>query len=96
MKTKLLLLSSVLMAGANAQEADFELIVQGVHVRDSETALPVTLLSEEEIRAVASANLGDTLSMQPGINNSSFGPAVGQPQKSNEPDQWYGKCRCFW
>jgi len=79
MKTKLLLLSSVLMAGANAQEADFELIVQGVHVRDSETALPVTLLSEEEIRAVASANLGDTLSMQPGINNSSFGPAVGQP-----------------
>jgi len=79
MKSKILLLSSVLVTGVNAQEADFELIVQGVHVRDSETALPVTLLSEEEVRATASINLGDTLSMQPGMNNSSFGPAVGQP-----------------
>lgn len=67
------------MTIANAQEAGFELIIQGVHVRESETALPVTILNEEEIRAVASVNLGDTLSMQPGINNASFGPAVGQP-----------------
>jgi iron complex outermembrane receptor protein len=79
MKSKILLLSSVLVTGVNAQEADFELIVQGVHVRDSETALPVTLLNEEEVRATASVSLGDTLSMQPGMNNSSFGPAVGQP-----------------
>ena len=74
-----ILLSLLIVSAANAQEADFELIVQGVHVRDSETALPVTLLSEEQIRAEASVNLGDTLSMQPGINNASFGPAVGQP-----------------
>lgn len=80
MKSKYFIAQSLLLvATANAQEADFELIVQGVHVRESETALPVTLLNEEEIRAVASVNLGDTLSMQPGINNASFGPAVGQP-----------------
>ncbi len=80
MKRKsLLLLSAISMANVNAQEADFELIIQGVHVRESQTALPVTLLNEEEIKAVASVNLGDTLSSQPGINNASFGPAVGQP-----------------
>jgi iron complex outermembrane receptor protein len=75
MKSKIIfLLSLTSMTSVSAQEADFELIVQGVHVRESETALPVTLLNEEEIRAVASVNLGDTLSMQPGINNASFGP----------------------
>ncbi len=80
MKSKyLFLLASMPMAIVNAQEADFELIVQGVHVRESETALPVTILNEEEIKAVASVSLGDTLSTQPGINNASFGPAVGQP-----------------
>lgn len=84
MKMKVLLAPSLLLAATvnaqeNSPEADFELIVQGVHVRNSETALPVTLLNEEEIRAEASVNIGDTLSMQPGINNSSFGPAVGQP-----------------
>ena len=75
----LTLMSLPLMIAVNAQEADFELIIQGVHVRESETALPVTLLNEEQIKAVASVSLGDTLSTQPGINNASFGPAVGQP-----------------
>lgn len=79
MKSKILLLSSVLVTGVNAQEADFELIVQGVHTRDSKTALPVTVLNEEEVRSAASVNLGDTLSILPGLNNASFGPAVGQP-----------------
>ncbi len=84
MKAKILLAPSLLLTTAvNAQEAppdvDFEFIIQGVHARDSQTALPITVLSEEEIRSEASVNIGDSLSMQPGINNASFGPAVGQP-----------------
>ena len=84
MKSKILLAPSLLLTAAvNAQEApaevDFEFIIQGVHARDSQTALPITVLSEEEIRSEASVNIGDSLSMQPGINNASFGPAVGQP-----------------
>ena len=84
MKSKILIAPSLLLAASvNAQEApaeaDFEFIIQGVHARDSQTALPITVLTEEEIRAEASVSIGDSLSMQPGINNASFGPAVGQP-----------------
>ncbi len=84
MKSKILLAPSLLLAASvNAQEnssaPDFEFIIQGVHARDSQTALPITVLSEEEIRSQAGVNIGDSLAMQPGINNASFGPAVGQP-----------------
>ena len=67
------------VATANAQEAEFEIVIDGVHVRNAETALPITIMTEEEIRDEARISIGDSLSRQPGINNSSFGPAVGQP-----------------
>lgn len=64
---------------AQAQEAEiYELITTAIHVRSSETALPVTILSGDELHAAARATLGETLAGQPGINNASFGPAVGQ------------------
>ena len=80
MDTKYSILLTLLIASVgNAQEADFELVIEGVHVRNSETALPVTIVTGDELDRKAKATIGDTLATQPGINNASFGPAVGQP-----------------
>ena len=63
----------------NAAETEiYELITTALHVRSSATALPVTVLANDDLHAAAKATLGDTLASQPGINNASFGPAVGQ------------------
>ena len=62
-----------------AQEDEiYELITTAIHVRRSETALPVTVLSDKELHDAVRSTLGDTLAGQPGISNASFGPAVGQ------------------
>lgn len=76
---KILPVLGLAVASANAQEAEFEIIIDAVHVRNAETALPITVMSEDEIREDARMSLGDSLSTQPGISNASFGPAVGQP-----------------
>jgi len=74
-----LLTLGIHQAHAQDQQDDiYELITTAIHVKKSETALPVTVLTGEALRAAARSTLGDTLSGQPGINNASFGPAVGQ------------------
>jgi len=50
-----------------------------IHKKAAETALPVTVLTGDELRRAVSSNLGETLGDKPGISNSSFGPAVGRP-----------------
>jgi iron complex outermembrane receptor protein len=56
------------------------IIVSGVlHKTQAETALPVTVVSGEELRSLSSNSIGDTLGSMPGITNASFGPSVGQP-----------------
>ena len=50
-----------------------------VHKKVAETALPVTVLSGEELRRQAGTTIGDTLSNSPGLASASFGPGVGQP-----------------
>ena len=55
-------------------------IVTGVlHKTQAETALPVTVVSGEELRNISTNSIGDTLGSMPGIANASFGPSVGQP-----------------
>lgn len=71
------------VAAAQAQPAAsgddiYELITTAIHTRRSETALPVTVLTDKELHDAIRGTLGDTLASQPGINNASFGPAVGQ------------------
>lgn len=74
-----LLALGVNQAQAQDQQDDiYELITTAIHVKKSETALPVTVLTGDALRSAARATLGDTLAGQPGINNASFGPAVGQ------------------
>ena len=50
-----------------------------IHRKEAETALPVTVLSGEELWKKSANTLGETLSSSPGLANASFGPAVGQP-----------------
>jgi iron complex outermembrane recepter protein len=68
---------------ANAQApkpADdiYVMVTTAIHQRSAETALPVTLLTDEALHRAVRGTLGDTLAGQPGISNASFGPAVGQ------------------
>jgi iron complex outermembrane receptor protein len=50
-----------------------------LHKQAAETALPVTVLSGDELSRVASSTIGGTLNGNPGLANASFGPAVGRP-----------------
>lgn len=63
----------------DAPEADYELVTTAIHQRQTETALPVTVVTGRELQESAAATLGGTLAGQPGINNASFGPGVGHP-----------------
>ncbi|MDA1372580.1 MAG: TonB-dependent receptor [Proteobacteria bacterium] len=46
---------------------------------EAETALPIGVLSGEELREKVGNSLGDTLKNEIGVNNASFGTGVGQP-----------------
>lgn len=45
----------------------------------SETARPVTVLSDEDLRMKAGHSIGETLKQELGITSQSFGPGVGSP-----------------
>lgn len=45
----------------------------------AETALPVSLLTDEQLAEKRATNLGDTLSAIPGVQSTSFGNGVGRP-----------------
>lgn len=72
---------AVASATALGQDQAMEHVLVSVplHKKSAETALPVTVLTGEDLRRAASATIGDTLSNTPGLANASFGPGVGQP-----------------
>jgi len=45
----------------------------------SQSARPVTVLTEEQLNTGATNTIGATLEKEPGLNNQSFGPGVGAP-----------------
>lgn len=72
------------VAGVNAAVAEqppmeHMLISVPLHKQTAQTALPVTVLSGDELRRAAASTIGDTLNNAPGLANASFGPGVGQP-----------------
>lgn len=73
-----LALSSASLA-AQQPKMEHVLVSVPLHKTTAETAMPVTVLSGDELRRAASSTLGDTLSSSPGLANASFGPGVGQP-----------------
>jgi iron complex outermembrane recepter protein len=67
------------LAAQQQTEMEHVLVTVPVHKQIAETALPVTVLSGDELRRAATASIGDTLANSPGLANASFGPGVGQP-----------------
>lgn len=63
----------------NDSKLEHVLVSVPLHKQTSRTALPVTVLTGDELRSAANSTIGDTLSNKPGLANASFGPAVGQP-----------------
>lgn len=47
--------------------------------KEAETALPVTVVSGEQLRNQVASTLGESLAKSPGLTSANFGPAVGQP-----------------
>jgi iron complex outermembrane receptor protein len=58
---------------------EYMLVTVPLHKKEAETALPVTVLSGDELHARMAATLGATLQQSPGLSSASFGPGVGQP-----------------
>jgi iron complex outermembrane receptor protein len=81
MKRFIPLAVAVAAANAVAEQSPMEHVLVSVplHKKTAETALPVTVLSGDELKRVAASTIGDTLSNTPGLANASFGPGVGQP-----------------
>ena len=81
MKRMIPLLLAVAGGNAIAQDDRLEhvLVSVPIHKKSAETALPVIILSGDELQRQAAATIGETLGRMPGIANSSFGPGVGRP-----------------
>lgn len=76
------LVTSVVMTSVQAEEAELDNITVNANVfgkSANQVAQPVTVLTEEELERQRAGSLGETLGLQPGINNSSYGAAVGRP-----------------
>ncbi|MEQ8801906.1 MAG: TonB-dependent receptor plug domain-containing protein, partial [Haliea sp.] len=81
MKRFMPLALAVASANAAAQSLPLEpvLVTAPLQKQEAETALPVTVLTGEDLRRAARTSIGDTLGDIPGLANASFGPGVGQP-----------------
>ena len=81
MKRMLSIAVAVAAASLSAEELPMEhvLVSVPVHKTEAETALPVTVLSGEELQRQAATTIGETLGNKPGIASASFGPGVGRP-----------------
>ncbi|MFT4519893.1 MAG: iron complex outermembrane receptor protein [Halioglobus sp.] len=67
------------MAQNSNERLEHVLVSVPIHKKTSETALPVTILSGQELRRAVGSNIGETLSNVPGVASASFGPGVGRP-----------------
>lgn len=76
----LMFFSQQSLAGSeHVQELDQLIVSSPLAESTSNTALPVSILSGDELRMKASSSIGETLKNEPGITSQSFGPGVGQP-----------------
>lgn len=74
------LLGSSAWAGEAAVTELDEIVVSApLPQKLSDSARPVTVLSDEELRNKIGGTIGETLKQEPGITSQSFGPGVGSP-----------------
>jgi len=86
-KCAICLLSSSIVANialaldtdARSRTLEHVLVSVPIHKTQAETALPVTVMSGQELTRALASSIGETLGDKPGISNSSFGPGVGRP-----------------
>jgi iron complex outermembrane receptor protein len=62
-----------------AVELEPVIVTSPLPLKLSESALPVTVLSDEELRMKTGHSIGETLKNELGITTQSFGPGVGTP-----------------
>ncbi|TDG15520.1 TonB-dependent receptor [Seongchinamella unica] len=81
MKRIIPLAVAVATATSAAEPLPMEHVLVSVplHKQEAETALPVTVLTGDELTREVAGTIGETLSNKPGLANASFGPGVGQP-----------------
>ncbi|MBD9357199.1 TonB-dependent receptor [Methylomonas albis] len=76
----LMLPSSVLLAEEPPLQALEEIVVTApLQDKKSDSPVPVTVLSDDELRMKTGHSIGDTLKNELGISSQSFGPGVGTP-----------------
>jgi iron complex outermembrane receptor protein len=63
----------------SAVELEPVVVTSPLQQKLSESAMPVTVLSDEELRMKTGHSIGDTLKNELGISSQSFGPGVGTP-----------------
>ncbi|MEH6552447.1 MAG: TonB-dependent receptor [Pseudomonadales bacterium] len=73
--------SANLPLSALAEDRTMEHVIVSVpiHKQEADTALPVTIITGDELRRQAATTIGETLGNRAGIANSTYGPAVGRP-----------------
>ncbi len=83
MKKIILLLSLQPLPLLAEQAADAELesviVTAPLSAKESETSVPVSVLSGDELHMKTGHSIGETLKDELGISNQSFGPGVGTP-----------------
>ncbi len=71
--------ASQAMAQVPESRMEHVLVTMPIHKNAAQTALPITVLTGDELRRLTASTLGETLGDKPGISNASFGPGVGRP-----------------
>jgi len=73
--------SANLPLSALAEDRTMEHVIVSVpiHKQEADTAMPVTIITGDELRRQAATTIGETLGNRAGIANSTYGPAVGRP-----------------
>ncbi|AQA17143.1 ligand-gated channel protein [Halioglobus japonicus] len=81
MKRLICLAVAAASASVAAEDRTLEhvLVSVPIHKQEADTALPVTILSGDELRRQAATTIGETLGNRAGIANSTYGPGVGRP-----------------
>jgi iron complex outermembrane receptor protein len=70
---------AVYAAEEDVQELEEVVVTAPLQDKASESAVPVTVLSNEELRLKVGHSIGETLKNELGITSQSFGPGVGTP-----------------
>ncbi len=73
------LIAGNLSAVAHAEHVDIITVTSLLNKPQDQSSVPVTVITDENLRRRAAGTIGATLDGSPGLTSASFGPGVGQP-----------------